>query len=224
MKRFALAIAVMLSASAAVADESVPTFEMPGGTFNAPLPMGYCAATGSFEAWAKVLASVDTSNLTDISYVACSDLTPGNTRPTTWGMIKTPLSTLREMAGPRQAELASLQATVNQDEGKKVQEVTTAELAQNSNMNAIFGPDFKGSARFDAMDFDDYGIYYGGVSNFDDGKGDVHKIACAYSITVANGRVFAIYLYRAFNDVSDIAALLALTKTETKAFIVANGG
>lgn len=222
MKKFTLVIAIVFFATAAAADDAVPVFPLPTGTFNAPLPAGYCLATGPFEALAKIMASADNVNMTDVTYVACGDFTAG--KLSSWGMIKTPLETLREKVGPRAPALAQLKATVNSDEGKAFSTISNGDLEKYGNLNKIFGPDFKGSAKFDALDSDDNAVYFGGVANYDDGKGHTSKVAAAYAITVVKDSVFEIYVYKPFSDVGDIAALLAIVKPEAAAFVAANGG
>jgi hypothetical protein len=223
MKRYAILLAVFIcSSSAAMADGASSTFELPGATFNVPLPAGYCVATGDFDGIAKVMAAADTTNLTDTTYVACD--ANGTERMSSWGMIKTPLSTLRGEAGPRSAMIAELKAYVNSEEGKKVIDAASASAAEKSNLNTIFGAEFKGAAKFDALDSDGNGVYFGGVANYDNGHGKTFKVAAAYSVTVANNRVFSVYLFEPFNDVSDIGALLIKVKQATAAFVAANGG
>jgi hypothetical protein len=217
----AAGLGMALAAAPAAADPA-PTFALLSGTFNAPLPDGYCVAGGKFEALAKVLASADTTNLTDVTYVDCDALTTGTL--SSWGMIKTPLATLQAKAPARGIVLAQIKASAESASGKKVLDISSDDLARKSNLNKIFGPDLKGSAKFEPMGYDGNAVYFGGVANYDDGKNPPAKIAVAYSITTVNGSYFSIYLYRRFTDAGDITALLDKIKPETAAFIAANGG
>jgi hypothetical protein len=221
---FAMGMLSCFAGGPAMAADAVPAFQLPTGTFNAPLPDGFCVATGRFEVMAKMLAAADTINLTDITYVDCNDIAAGQGPASSWGMIKTPLETLKARMGQRAAALAQLKASLDADASRKMLDITSDDIATKTNLKKIFGNDFTGSAKFEPLYSDDKGVYFGGIANYDDGKGGTAKVAVAYGVTVVNDSAFAIYLYRPFTDVSDIADLANKVKVETAAFIAANGG
>jgi hypothetical protein len=207
-------------------DTRMGSFPLPGASFNVPLPDGYCLPTPSYEAQFKLMAAADPANLTDISYVFCADEITG-ANMSTWGMIKTPLQTLQSNPGTRHDLIAQLKGAVHSDEMQKLLTFNTDDPAtkDKTNLTAVFGPDIRGAAKFDELDYDDNGVYFGGTVTYTSTSSDAsYTSAGAYGVTIVNGRAFIIYVFKKYEDVRDIATVLAKVKAETSAFIAANGG
>jgi len=219
--KLAIAFVLALGLSGAAAAEA-PTFDMPSGTFNAPLPDGYCLPSGTLDIAMKMLAEADKTNKTDISFVFCDDLKSGI--PTSWGGIKTPLAMLNGHAGARLEALAQVKALFGTEAGKKLLNVTEDDIKTKTGLRELFGKDFTGTTKIEPLGSDDNAVYFGGVVNYDDGKGRLEKVACAYAITVARDNAFLLILYKEFESTDDIATLLAKVKPAVASFIAANGG
>lgn len=219
--RFAIGFVLALGlCGAAAAEDKAPAFEMSSGTFNAPLPDGYCVPTGAMEGLFATLATADKVNKTDISFTACTDLANGTI--TSWGMIKTPVALQEGHLGPRAAMLATVKATLETDAGKKSLNITDNDIDTKTNLREMFGKDFKGTTKIEQLGSDDKAIYFGGVANYDNGKGTTQTVACAYAMTIVRENAFAIIIYKQFESADDIAALLVKVKPAVTAFIAAN--
>ncbi len=129
----------------------------------------------------KLVAKADSVNVTDISFALCADEAAG-VPMTSWGMIKTPLASLRmDTVGTRAALVAELKASAHTDEMQKLLRFNTDDAAvkDKTNLTAVFGSDFKGQAKFDELDFDDNGVYFGGVVNYSNASGGIYESAGA---------------------------------------------
>jgi hypothetical protein len=217
-------LAVFLSCAAAGAAGADPAnaiaaFSLPGGNFNVPLPDGYCIPTGEYEASAKITAAADADNLTDISFTSCSEMA-ANQPATTWGMIKTPLSTLKSAAGSRSELIDYFKTQVHPEDMKR----WTDEASSEGQAQKVAGADTKIEASLKLLDTDAYGAYSGGTLSAAPAGGKGVVLGCAFGVTIANNRVFTLYLFAPYEGAKDVVNLLAKVKTATRAFVAANGG
>jgi len=219
-RRWALVVAV-LAISGVVRADTAPTimsFTLPGDkSFIVPLPAGYCVPTGAYETAAKMTASADPKNLTNVSFIDCADAAAGG-ELNHFGILKTPFE-LVSTDVDRAEILAELKPSVDT---KALQDLNDAASNIGSeSLTRVYGRDIKVSLDVRALDSDDKAVYYAGTADLSDAERQ-KKLACAYAISVVRKRVIVLYLYAAFHDARDVTAVLSAVKDLTAAFVKAN--
>lgn len=208
-------------AADATATDRTATFSLPGGSFKAPVPEGYCVPTGEYDANAKITAAADTANLTDISFTGCAEMQAGLDQ-VTWAMIKTPLESLKESAGARHDVIDYFKNQIKPEDLKKWTD--EAQTSTNAQAQTIYGKDLKIATEVKPLAADAFGAYLGGTISVDVAADKKILLTCVYGITVVNDRIFTLYFYSPYRDARDVVALLAKVQTATQAFVNANGG
>jgi hypothetical protein len=214
----AIAAGSLLVSSPALGDGG--TFSMPTGGYKVSLPDGYCTPTGQYDAAAKIAAAADSQNLTDFSFYLCAEMA-GSKAVTSWGMIKTPLETLKEKTPSRAELIGQVSSQVDPATLKALNDKASQEA--QSQVHNIYGNDVKIGLDAKGVDSDSAGVYFAGTISSSDSTGTTTS-AIAYSLTAAGGNVFMIYLYGPYAGASDILAVLAKVKKMTSDFVSANPG
>ena len=217
----ALGLGAWLSAQAASTGPTIASFSLPTGSYKAPLPDGYCLPTGKYDANAKLGAAADSTNLTDLTFYRCADMTAG-ADPTSWGMVKTPLSVVSAKAPPRSQLIAEMKSQVDPAAMKRLDDEAAKQATPQA--ERVFGQDLKVGMDAKAVGSDQFGIYFAGTLTVTDQSNKTTTLAIAYAITSANGGIFSIDIYGRYHNARDILNVLASVKKTTADFVNANGG
>ena len=211
--------ASMSSAWADGKSSDTATFSLPGIEYKFSFPDGYCLATGIYDTQAKIAASADHDNLTDISFYVCDDMA-SNVAPSSWGMIKTPLGGINAGGTTRQQIIGYYKSQINPADLKKLMD-DSAKGATEGIHNVA--PDVDVTLDIKPVDSDENGGYMGGTITAT-GPGGKKLIAGAAASTVVKDRVFLLYLFKPYTGPADITDLLAKVKDATAKFVALNGG
>jgi hypothetical protein len=193
-------------------------FFLPGAKFVLTLPAGYCSPVGDYEAKTRIIAAADTTNLTDVSFIGCADMSAGTL--TTWGMLKTPMSAVNSTDARLQDLIDYFKPQINTDAMRAINDAASAEGSKR--LQEIFGSGKTVSLDMKPLAYDVHGIYFGGTVSVNDGSQPSSLLTCVYAITVVKGRVFMLYLYTPYHDERDVVALMSAVEGSTAAFQDAN--
>jgi hypothetical protein len=220
--RLALCIAatlefVVLPAAIAAAAEQAK-FTVGGEEFRLSLPDGFCLPVDEFVEFARVAEQLDQTNMTDTTFVRCSDIKQ-HSEPTGWGMMKTPRASIGKKVPSRSEIIAYFQSNIKNPE--IFQSLNNPDSLINKRFQDVFGLDANVKSSLQPLAVDDKAGYIGGTVS-GSVKGHEIIVAGAAAATVVRDRIFFYYLFRPYKSPKDIAELLPLVKAGMLQFIVEN--
>lgn len=179
------------------------------------LPDGYCLPEGDLAGVAQIVASADTTNVTNLTLYRCNSLTPDNQI-----LIKTPRSAL--MAQVSRAEL--LESVGKEFESSEFAEALSSgkvDGAAAEGLKSVFGDDLQATTTIKPLGRDEVCAYMGGSVRIESANGASSELV-GVCITSVNSKVVLIYRYGEANDVENIIPLVKMTRTLADSLIARN--
>lgn len=199
------------------------TFIIEDERYQLTLPIGFCIPTGERKKEADSQAQLDSSNITDVTAIRCSEVS-GTEGLSEWIILKTPKGSLGKRIPTRESLIRDFKKGLS---GSLQKLLNDAGTDAKERMSQIFSADELRLGKLDMtpIDVDDNAGYIAGTMDVSI-EGTPTVVAGVFAMTRVKKHIFAYYRYTKVEDKSDlinlIARMLQLTKNEVRGFIEDN--